>query len=191
MEDRAIQTLKSILSKRNVTVEQVEPIGNPLDETRMYSLGGVLTIFSEKSRVSDTDLNKFIDFANENGYTNGTIVVSMSSPSDKVVNVVRDYIKDRRNPLLQLFELRKLQIDISQHRMVPSHRLLTDAEKTKLEERFNLTDLRKQLPWIDSQDAMAKVVGARPDDVIEVVRFSETSGATTAYRYCVANVLDS
>ena len=190
MEERAIETLKKMLSIRGVKVETPETL-TPLDDTRMYNFGGVLVIFSEKSRISDSNLTSYIKFAESNGFTNGTIVVSQIPSSETIVNIVREYINNPNNQLLQIFDIRRLQFDITTHVKVPKHRILKQSEVSLLEKKFNILNPKKELPWIDSQDALAKWIGARPSDIIEVIRFSESSGATPYYRYCVANVLDT
>jgi DNA-directed RNA polymerase I, II, and III subunit RPABC1 len=190
MEDRAIVVLKSMLALRGIVVDTPE-IVTPLDDTRMYNFGGILVIFSEKSRISESNLTSYIKFADANGFTSGTIIVSQIPPSETIVNLVREYINDPKNPLLQIFDIRRLQFDVMQHAKVPRHRILKQAEVSLLEKKFNILVPKDQLPWIDSQDAIARWIGARPSDVIEIIRFSESSGATPYYRYCVANVLDT
>jgi DNA-directed RNA polymerase subunit H (RpoH/RPB5) len=64
-------------------------------------------------------------------------------------------------------------------------------EILKLEKKMNITNLKSQLPWIDSQDAMAKWLGARTGDVVEISRLSESAGNSKYYRYCVSNVLET
>ena len=59
------------------------------------------------------------------------------------------------------------------------------------EKKFNITNPKEQLAWIDSQDAAAKWIGARPSNIIEVTRFSESSGDARSWRYCVANTSDA
>ena len=190
MEDRAIQTLKGMLALRGINVETPESI-TPLDDTRMYNFGGVLVIFSEKSRISESNLTTYNKFAEANNFTIGTIIVSQIPSSDTIVNLVRDYINNPKNPLLQIFDIRRLQFDVMKHVKVPKHRILKQSEVALLEKKFNVVTAKTQLPWIDSQDAIAKWIGARPADVIEITRFSESAGASHYYRYCVANVLDT
>jgi DNA-directed RNA polymerase subunit H (RpoH/RPB5) len=55
---------------------------------------------------------------------------------------------------------------------------------------FNISD-SSYLPKIDSQDPMAKWIGARPSDVIEVVGLCESSGLNRRYRLCVADVANA
>lgn len=189
MDDRPLATLKTILMARGLKGE-FETLGNPMDETRMYIFNGVLVIFSDKTRVTERELNNFLSFATENNHTSGIIVISMSKPSDSVLRVVREHISNKDNSILQIFDIRHLNIDISKHRKVSPHRIITADETEKMMKEFNIDKPRNILPWIDSQDPMAKWIGARPDDIIEVLRISESAGHERVYRYCVANATD-
>jgi DNA-directed RNA polymerase subunit H (RpoH/RPB5) len=190
MEEKALVTLKSMLESRGLTIGEPEALASVLDETRMYKLGEVLIIFSDKSRINEANLSSYIKFSTENGYTNGTIVVSVIPSSEKITNTVRSYINKKENSLLQLFDILRLQTDISKHRKYVPHRILTNQEVQLLEKKFAITKPREQLAWIDSQDAAAKWIGARPGDIVEVVRFSESAGDSRSWRYCVANTTE-
>jgi DNA-directed RNA polymerase subunit H len=190
MEEKALITLHSMLESRGQKVSKPEPLASVLDETRMYKIGEVLVIFSDKSRINDANLSSYIKFSSENGYTNGTLIVSMIPCSEKIVNTVRSYLSNKEHPLLQIFDILRLQTDISKHRKFIPHRILSNQETTLLEQRFAITKPREQLAWIDSQDAAAKWIGARPGDIIEVIRFSESAGDARSWRYCVANTTE-
>ena len=191
MEEKALETLKAMLIARQKKVEQIETLGNSLDDTRMYILGGVLIFFSDKGRITDGILKSYIQFCEDNNYTNGLIIVLASSPSENILELVRTHNSESKNQLMQIFNIRYLQFDISTHRKVPKHRLMEQEEILKLEKKMNITDLKLQLPWIDSQDAMAKWLGARTGDVVEISRLSESAGNSKYYRYCVSNVLET
>jgi DNA-directed RNA polymerase subunit H len=190
MEEKALITLKSMIESRGKKVTDPEPLASGVDETRMYIIGETLIIFSDKSRISDANLSTYIKFSSENGYTNGTIIVSVLPCSEKIVNVVRAYINKAEHPLLQVFDILRLQTDISKHRKFIPHRILNAQETSLLEQKFAITKPREQLAWIDSQDAAAKWIGARPGDLIEVIRFSESAGDARSWRYCVANTTE-
>ena len=49
--------------------------------------------------------------------------------------------------------------------------------------RFNASP--SQFPYIQSTDAIAKEVGAKPGDFVRITRSSETAGSTVYYRYVV------
>lgn len=184
MEERALVVLTTMLRARGYKFDAHEQLGNPLDETKMYNFGGALVIFSDKTRISKQELQNYITFAAENGYTNGTIIVSTILPSDDVLSGVRKYISDRSNPMLQVFDYRHVQFDITTHQKAFPHRILPEDEKAEIEKRFKSIAV---LPLLDSQDAMAKWIGARPGDVVEITRSSPSAGKSLYWRQCVAD----
>jgi DNA-directed RNA polymerase subunit H (RpoH/RPB5) len=189
MEERALSTLKQMLTDRGIKSEKFEPTGNPLDETRMYVFGGVLIVFSEKTRLTPAEFKNILAYASENNYTAGTIIITLSKAPESVVELLRTHLANKDNTLVQMFYISHLNFDISKHRKVPKHRLLTEAEKTKVMKAYNIENL-KSLPKIDSQDAMARWIGARPGDVVEVTGLCVASAENTRYRYCVPNVYE-
>jgi DNA-directed RNA polymerase subunit H (RpoH/RPB5) len=148
-ETRALNTLKIILKNRGVVdANGFEPVANPADETHMFTYGGVLVVFSEKTRVSERELNNLLTFAEENEFASGMVVVSPTRPSDSVLTVLRRYAADTDKPLIQLFEMRHLQFDISAHRKVPKHRVMTQEEAAAMLKEFHISDVNK-IPKID------------------------------------------
>ena len=190
MEARALETLKTILKYRGIDDIRYESISAPLPDTHMYLYAGVLIAFSEKARVSDKDLQLTIEYAEKNGYNNGTIIVSDSRPSTAVLSRLRRYVAYPEHPLVQIFELRHLQFDISQHRKVPQHRIIQQDELEVVLKEFHASG-PQQFPKIDCQDAMAKWIGARPGNVIEVLGLCESSGNNRRYRLCVEDVTNA
>ena len=187
MEERAISTLREILTERGFKADKFDSIGDPIDETKMYTFGGMLIIFSSKARITEKDLNTFMEYANDNGHNSGIIVVSMSRPSDTVLSGLRNIISNSETPLLQVFELRHLQFNIAKHVKVPKHRLVTGSELPDILKANNVNN-PKLFRKIDSQDAMAKWIGARPGDVVEVTGMCETSAENKRYLFCMADV---
>jgi DNA-directed RNA polymerase subunit H (RpoH/RPB5) len=184
-EEIALYTLNEMLSSRGLTADKFELVPSNLDGTKMYSFAGILIIFSTKTRVSEKELNTFLSFASENNFGNGIIIVSPSRPSESVMKVLINHNNDRDNVYVQIFEIRSLGFNISKHRKVPQHRIVTDREKPDIIKNYNLKSV-EQMPKILSQDAMAKFIGARPGDVVEVMGLCETSADNLRYRYCVA-----
>jgi DNA-directed RNA polymerase subunit H len=72
---------------------------------------------------------------------------------------------------------------VSTHFLIPKHELLTKDEATQVLARFNSSPA--QLPYIQSTDAIAKEIGAKPGDLVRITRSSETAGTSTYYRYVV------
>lgn len=184
-EEIALSTLQEMLTSRGLVADKFELVPSNMDGTKMYSFAGILLIFSTKTRVSEKELNNFLSFAGENNFASGIIIVSPSRPSESVMKILINHNADRDNVYVQIFDIRSLGFNISKHRKVPQHRIVNENEKPVIIKNYNLKSL-DQMPKILSQDAMAKFIGARPGDVVEVVGLCETSADNLRYRYCVA-----
>jgi len=73
--------------------------------------------------------------------------------------------------------------NIFNHEFVPKHEILTSEEKEKILEKYRVKPY--QLPRIKASDPAAEAIGARPGDMIRIVRESPTAGKYIAYRYVV------
>jgi len=73
--------------------------------------------------------------------------------------------------------------DVFQHELVPKHILLKPDEAKNVLEQYHIRPF--QLPYIKSTDPAARAVGAKPGDIIKVVRRSQTAGESDFYRYVV------
>jgi DNA-directed RNA polymerase subunit H len=76
------------------------------------------------------------------------------------------------------------KFNVSEHSLVPKHEKLDDKEKKELLEKYQITP--KELPKILKKDAAIKELGAKPGDIIQITRKSETAGVSVFYR-CVVN----
>ncbi len=72
---------------------------------------------------------------------------------------------------------------ILNHELVPKHEILSEEEAKKLLEELNIT--KKQLPRIYASDPVAKILGAKPGDIIRITRKSPTAGESIYYRVVV------
>jgi len=73
--------------------------------------------------------------------------------------------------------------DIFEHKPVPKHEILTTEEGKQI-----LADYRVQpyqLPQIKASDPAVKAIGAKPGDILRIIRRSPTAGEHIAYRYVV------
>jgi DNA-directed RNA polymerase I, II, and III subunit RPABC1 len=173
-----MEVLKTMLRQRGVNVDDTSGLESDLPgETS--KIGEYLVHFSSKSRISQDTIDSVLATMKEGGATRAIIVVD-TPPSSVVLNVVRKYAD-----VLQLFHTKQLQFDITTHRKVPPHRILTAEEKNAFLEKYRANT--EFMPAIDSQDPMAKWIGARPGDIVEILRRSESAASTPYYRVCVAN----
>lgn len=190
MEERALETLKIILKNRGAKDGSTyDKVSAPMKDTHMFTYDGILIVFSDKTRVSENEFNNITEFAEENGYNNGIVIVTPIKSSDSVLSAIRRRAADLEKPLVLVFELRHLQFDISAHRKVPKHRILAKDELNDVLKEFHATS-PNLFPKIDSQDPMARWIGARPGDVLEITGLCESSGDNRRYRLCVESAAD-
>ena len=73
--------------------------------------------------------------------------------------------------------------DIFEHALVPKHEILPVTERDRLLAQFKVKPY--QMPQITSTDPAVKAIGAKPGDVLKIIRKSSTAGEHIAYRYVV------
>lgn len=73
--------------------------------------------------------------------------------------------------------------DIFEHALVPRHEILNTKEKDELLAKLKVQPY--QMPQIKSTDPAVKAIGAKPGDVLRIIRKSQTAGEHIAYRYVV------
>jgi DNA-directed RNA polymerase subunit H len=73
--------------------------------------------------------------------------------------------------------------DLFEHKLVPKHEILTDEEREQLLVQYRVQAY--QLPQISSLDPCVKAIGAKPGDVLRVIRKSPTAGEHISFRYVV------
>lgn len=185
MEEKALETLRTMIGRRGLDTTSDRLVTDDLERANLYTIGNILIVFSQKDNgLMARDITTFMTFATANGYTNGVIIVGLIPPSENVLKAIKALAADR----VQFFHIRQLQFDITTHRMAMPHRVMKEDERTAMFKTYNVTKPGEQLPWIDSQDTMAKWIGAKPGDILEVTRHSDVAGPQLYYRYCVADV---
>jgi len=77
----------------------------------------------------------------------------------------------------------KVSHKILEHELVPKHELLSKEEVVRVLKELGVRP--EQLPWIRASDPVARLLGAKPGDVVRIIRKSPTAGVSIAYRFVV------
>ena len=85
--------------------------------------------------------------------------------------------------LIEHFRDAELLVDVTEHRLVPAHALLSPEDRQALLDRYKLR--AEQLPRIQRTDPVARYYGLKVGDVVKIVRPSETAGRYVTYRICI------
>ena len=72
---------------------------------------------------------------------------------------------------------------ILEHELVPKHEVVSLEEGIEILRKYGIRP--EQLPWIKASDPVVRAIGARPGDIIRIVRRSPTGGEIVVYRYVV------
>lgn len=75
------------------------------------------------------------------------------------------------------------KFNVLDHVLVPDHILLSDEEAKEVLKKYGIT--RGQLPKIKTSDVVVKQIGAKPGDVLKIIRNSLTAGKAVAYRLVI------
>lgn len=75
------------------------------------------------------------------------------------------------------------KFDVSEHALVPKHSKVSEKEKTEVFEKYKIT--LKELPRIFASDPSVVELGVKEDDVIKIVRKSQTAGESIFFRRVV------
>ncbi len=72
------------------------------------------------------------------------------------------------------------KVDILKHVLMPECSILSEEEKEKLLEDYNISIL--QLPVISVKDPMAKAIGVKVGNILKIIRIGPPAGTTAYYR---------
>jgi DNA-directed RNA polymerase subunit H len=75
------------------------------------------------------------------------------------------------------------KFNILDHELVSDHKILNDKEAKKVLKAYKIEP--DQLPKIQVNDPVIKAIGAKPGQLIKIIRKSKLAGETIAYRLVV------
>ncbi len=110
-------------------------------------------------------------------------VIIKDEPNETLINELK-HIWDTDKHFVVIESLKRLQFNILEHILVPSHKVLTNKEVKEVMQRYNLTSTT-ELPDISRFDPVARVIGLKPGSIVEIIRTSKTAIEAPYYRICI------
>eukprot|EP00298_Acanthocystis_sp_HF-20_P020170 c2482_g1_i1.p1 GENE.c2482_g1_i1~~c2482_g1_i1.p1 ORF type:complete len:209 (+),score=87.89 c2482_g1_i1:19-645(+) len=104
------------------------------------------------------------------------IIITPTGLGPKAKAVVLEFPKLK----IDFFTESELLVNITEHELVPEHRLLTEEETKTLLQRYKVN--KSQLPRISVNDPVARYHGLQKGQVVKISRPSETAGRYITYR---------
>jgi DNA-directed RNA polymerase subunit H (RpoH/RPB5) len=113
-----------------------------------------------------------------------TLFIVIKEEINETITNMLKHIWEQDGIFIVIQNIKRLQFNILNHSLVPSHRVLTDEELTTVKKRYNIKE-DGQIPDISRFDPVAQVIGLRPGQVCEIIRPSKTAIQAYYYRICV------
>ena len=111
------------------------------------------------------------------------MIVVKDEVNDTMASTVK-HIWESEKIFIVLQPLKRLQFNILEHVLVPSHRVLTSDEKIGIKKRYNIMN-DNQFPEMSRFDPVAQAIGIRPGEICEIIRPSKTAISAPYYRICI------
>jgi len=105
--------------------------------------------------------------------------------SGKKIEVIKRLVEHMEEEALRTYIMDFLGIGgkMTEHNYVPKHRKMNKEEIEVLKKKFGIK--KWQFPKILDRDPISMLLGAKPGDVLEIVRKSPTAGTSNYYRFVI------
>jgi len=194
---RVYKTIASMLQKRDYNVPRELLEMTPaifVSKFGAYPSRDSLTILVEKAddeqnqlfvffpldeKVGVKPIKEYTEKMREEAVANAILILrlGMTPIAKQAVLEVSDSVR------IEHFLESELLVDITEHKLVPDHQVLTQNEKQELLKRYRLKET--QLPRIQQTDPVARYYGMKRGNVVKITRTSETAGRYVTYRICM------
>ena len=112
-----------------------------------------------------------------------TLMIIIKDDMNETMTNLLKHIWEQDGILIVIQSIKRLQFNILDHILVPSHRVLNNDEVAVVKDRYNIMD-DTQFPDISRFDPVAQIIGIRPGQVCEIIRPSKTAIKSYYYRIC-------
>lgn len=141
-------------------------------ETKDKKKNTIIIFIEDKKEISQKKIDEY-----KSNYDNILLIISFIDISE---NLPSKYINYETNNI-QVFHIKELLFNITKHKYVPKHTILTEDEKKKFTEIYNITDIAK----IKVNDRVCRYYFAKIGDIIKIIRPSNNSKDEINYRLCI------
>jgi DNA-directed RNA polymerase subunit H len=175
VEERKVKVLLKLRKYKLIKKEKDKEVTTYVVETPKEKKKLLIWCIPEEKTVGIAYLNRISKAMKEAEIERGILITS-----GRYTHSVKQSAKKKKIELLpKTFPV----FDIFEHDLVPKHEILKENERKKLLEQFKVQPY--QLPQIKASDPAVKVIGAKPGDILRIIRKSPTAGEHIAYRYVV------
>ena len=123
---------------------------------------------------------------NINNSINILLQQSYDQPSDTIIKEMKESKYNVSNEYFRyvtIMDINSYQVNLLKHELVPQHYPIRD--KVEIEEILkNNNATKNELPKIDKNDQIAKIIRLVPGNICKITRYTSTGGDSIYYRIC-------
>lgn len=141
--------------------------------------------------LSDKCRAKIVEKVVENIYSellsNEDTCIIISKDKITYKGNMQEYVNKVYNNLkrfIQIFWLKELLFDITEHELVPKYEILDTVGKKAVMDKYFVEE-DKQLPYVLVNDPVARFYGVKVGELVEITDYSDSNGKNKSYRLCV------
>ena len=175
MEERKAEILIKLRGYKLIKKVKHENAVSYIVEIPREKQKALIWCIPEEGTVGITSINRLQKAMKDVNLERGIIITS-----GRYTHAVKQSAKKKKVELLpRTFPV----FDIFEHKLVPRHEILTEEEREQILAQYKVQPY--QLPQIKASDPAVKAIGAKPEDILRIIRKSPTAGEHIAYRYVV------
>jgi DNA-directed RNA polymerase subunit H (RpoH/RPB5) len=200
--DNIIQNIKDMLLGRGDNIDEFDEHEADIDREEFYNDLNILEFHTDNTTIifaltkslrvniieqlkkSKTNIDGFVN--TYNGKYNIILIFNndiLTTPTITQLNLI-DKILQKKKGMLQFFQINELLFNPTKHQLVPPHRKLKPDEATEIMNKY-LIKSKLQMPLILKTDVIAKWLGLKQGEIVEIIRYNENSGKSYYYRCCI------
>jgi DNA-directed RNA polymerase I, II, and III subunit RPABC1 len=133
----------------------------------------------DKSTIGVKSIRGYCERIKQDNYNNVILILHgrLTPHAKQAVSAINSGLDK-----IEYFSEAELIVNITEHNLVPKHEILSVEETKCLLKRYSLKET--QLPRIQKNDPVARYLGLQKNQIVKVIRPSETAGRYITYRRC-------
>lgn len=196
-----IQNLKEMLLERGEDISEFDEKEKTISRDKFYNDLNTLEFYTDKSVIifafkglrkniigelkeNEENMDEFIK--NHGNKLNILLIFNNDIITTPNITLLTKYdkIMQKKKGMLQYFQINQLLFNPTKHEIVPKHRKLSPEETAVIMDKY-LIKSKLQIPIIMHNDVIAKWLGIKQGELVEITRYNENSGISYYYRCCI------
>jgi DNA-directed RNA polymerase I, II, and III subunit RPABC1 len=150
---------------QQTTIEMLQQRGFDVEITEENLVGkkgrsSVIVFFNLSPKVNNDRIQEYITKMRNANFTHAIVVYN-----DSVTPMAQKVVDELEGLRIELFQMKSLRYNITKHRLVPKHTLLTKSEMKSFKEQFGT-----KIPILLHTDPIARFYDFQKSDIVKVER---------------------